>query len=231
MLNRKVIAVDGLSATGKSSLSKALAKKIGFVHLSTGAIYRAVAYLTIKENIDHDDQDSIVDNLKKHNLKLILKDSSARMLVDGQDVTDFLYTPRISELTSITSSYPKVRESLTDAQRNAFEGENIVVEGRDIGSIIFPDADIKFFIKVDTEIKIKRRINQLSDGKTLTKDEFQKLTNEMKIEILERDERDANRVTAPTIAVNDAIIIDNSKDGIENTIKKMVDVLKYKKIL
>ncbi len=226
MLNRKVVAIDGLSATGKSSLAKALAKKINFIHLSTGAIYRAVAYITTLDNISFQNQELIVANLKNHQLKLILQDSSARMIVDGSDITHLLYSPRNSELTSIVSSYSKVREALRDVQRNAFEGENIVVEGRDMGSVIFPDADIKFFIKVDTEIKIKRRIKQLSEGKNLTREEFEKLSNEMRIEIIERDVRDENRNVAPTIPAKDAIIIDNSCDGIEGTINNMVDIIK-----
>lgn len=231
MQKRKVIAIDGLSATGKSSLSKLLAKEIGFVHLSTGMIYRAVAYLTERENIDYTNPKEIVDKIKDFKLELILKDSSAVMLIDREDVSEFLYTPKISERTSIISAYKEVREFLIIPQREAFPGENIVMEGRDIGTVIFPDADIKFFIEVNLETKVRRRIAQLSLGKELSGEELESLKKDMEIEIVERDKRDAGRSVAPTIIAEDAIVIDNSQDGIEETIKKMVFELKTRKII
>ena len=231
MQKRKVIAIDGLSATGKSTLAKELAKKIGFVHLSTGALYRAVAYVTLKNNINHNNINEVLEELEKHTFNLVLKDSSAVMLVDNQDVTPFLYTPKNSEMTSILSAVEEIRTFLIEPQRNAFIDSNIVMEGRDIGSVIFPDADAKFFIKVDTETKIRRRVAQYREGKILSEEELEKLKNDMRIEIIERDNRDENREIAPTIPVKDAYIIDNSKDGIESVLDEMISFLKNNNVI
>lgn len=231
MQKRKVIAIDGLSATGKSTLAKELAKKIGFVHLSTGALYRAVAYVTLKNNIDYKDINKVLQELNKHSFNLVLKDSSAVMYVDNNDVTEFLYTPKNSEMTSILSAVEEIRTFLIEPQRNAFIDQNIVIEGRDMGSVVFPDADCKFFIKVNTETKIKRRLAQLSAGKNLSSEELEKLKEDMRIEIIERDNRDENRKIAPTIPARDACIIDNSEDGIENVLEKMVVFLRNKNVI
>ena len=231
MQKRKVIAIDGLSATGKSTLAKELAKKIGFVHLSTGALYRAVAYVTLKNNINHNNISEVLKELNKHTFNLILKDSSAVMIVDKEDVTSYLYTPKNSEMTSILSAVEEVRSFLIEPQRNAFSDQNIVIEGRDMGTVIFADADAKFFIKVNTETKIKRRIAQYCEGKNLTNEELENLKNDMRIEIVERDYRDEHRDVAPTIPAQDAFVIDNSKDGIENVLEKMMFFLRNKNVI
>ena len=231
MQKRKVIAIDGLSATGKSTLAKELAKKIGFVHLSTGALYRAVAYVTLKNNINHNNISEVLKELNKHTFNLILKDSSAVMIVDNEDVTSYLYTPKNSEMTSILSAVEEVRSFLIEPQRNAFSDQNIVIEGRDMGTVVFADADAKFFIKVNTETKIKRRIAQYCEGKKLTNEELENLKNDMRIEIVERDYRDEHRDVAPTIPAKDAFVIDNSKDGIENVLEKMMFFLRNKNVI
>lgn len=231
MQKRKVIAIDGLSATGKSTLAKELAKKIGFVHLSTGALYRAVAYVTLKNNINHNNISEVLKELNKHTFNLILKDSSAVMIVDNEDVTSYLYTPKNSEMTSILSAVEEVRSFLIEPQRNAFSDQNIVIEGRDMGTVVFADADAKFFIKVNTETKIKRRIAQYCEGKNLTNEELENLKNDMRIEIVERDYRDEHRDVAPTIPAKDSFVIDNSKDGIENVLEKMMFFLRNKNVI
>ena len=231
MQKRKVIAIDGLSATGKSTLAKELAKKIGFVHLSKGALYRAVAYVTLKNNINHNNISEVLKELNKHTFNLILKDSSAVMIVDNEDVTSYLYTPKNSEMTSILSAVEEVRSFLIEPQRNAFSDQNIVIEGRDMGTVVFADADAKFFIKVNTETKIKRRIAQYCEGKNLTNEELENLKNDMRIEIVERDYRDEHRDVAPTIPAKDAFVIDNSKDGIENVLEKMMVFLRNKNVI
>lgn len=231
MQKRKVIAIDGLSATGKSTLAKELAKKIGFVHLSTGALYRAVAYVTLKNNINHNNISEVLKELNKHTFNLILKDSSAVMIVDNEDVTSYLYTPKNSEMTSILSAVEEVRSFLIEPQRNAFSDQNIVIEGRDMGTVVFADADAKFFIKVNTETKIKRRIAQYCEGKNLTNEELENLKNDMRIEIVERDYRDEHRDVAPTIPAKDSFVIDNSKDGIENVLEKMMVFLRNKNVI
>ncbi|MGI6680542.1 MAG: (d)CMP kinase [Bdellovibrionota bacterium] len=173
----------------------------------------------------------VLNELEKHTFELVLEDSFAVMLLDGFNVMEYLYTPKNSEMTSILSALEPIRTFLIEPQRNAFKDSNIVIDGRDVGSVVFKDADVKFFIKVDTETKIKRRIKQLSSNKELSKEELEKLKNDMKIEIIERDERDEHRALSPTVPTKDAYIIDNSNDGIETVINKMISILKEKGVI
>ncbi len=230
-MTRKVIAIDGLAGTGKTSLSKALARELGFVHLSTGAIYRALAYLALQHAVPVNDVRALQDLLSRHSiaLKRDPESSSSQIIVDGNDVSENLYGPEISEATSKVAQVAEVRDQLRNIQRDAFPGSDIVAEGRDMGTVIFPDADLKFFIEVDPEVSAERRLQQICDEKNVQDaQELAELKEKMKIEIQERNERDQRRVTAPTIAAEDALRIDNSTRPFERVLDEMLRFVREK---
>ena len=225
MKTRHVIAIDGLAGSGKTTLSKMLAVKLGYAHLNSGILYRAVGYLALKEGVDRASADDLSALIKGHDLKLELdEDRASRMLIDGEDLGDALYQPEVSESTSLISAVPEVRTLLVDAQRNAFSGHHLVAEGRDMGTVIFPDAALKIFVTVDVETRVSRRINQLyGDPENLSVERLKEIQLEMRREIIERDERDANRAVAPAKAAADAIEIDNSGRSLTDVIQNMYD--------
>lgn len=235
MLNRKVITVDGLLGTGKTTISKLLAKKLGYVYLSSGMLYRGIAYLCLENNIkDLNEAKSVYDCVKNANFELVLTNSDGEiviedyigdlkqcLLIDGKNVTDNLFSLQVSQAASKVATHKEVRSMLVDIQRNAFKGFNIVAEGRDMGSVIFPNADIKFYIEVSSEVKAKRRFEQLYKGQNLSEEQVKSLKLQLKTEIEERDNRDINREIAPTIVPKEAKIIDNSSKTLTEVVKSM----------
>lgn len=225
-MDRKVITIDGLAGTGKTSISTQLAKKIGFVHFSTGLLYRTVGYISLQAGVDIEDEAKVAEVLKNHTIQLSLDDNRrAIVLLDEKNVSQELYAPEVSEATSIAAQYRSVREQLLRPQREAFPGAHIVAEGRDMGSVIFPDADVKFFIEVDEDVKVARRLNQMKSGRELSTDEELQLASEMKREIHERDKRDAERSLAPTTRDNDMILVNNSVDPLDKIVQNMYNSL------
>ncbi len=233
---RNVITIDGPSGSGKSTLAKLLAEKLSYAHLNTGSIYRAVAYLAITNNVDCSDEESVLNLLK--NAKIELKYSShgeAETYLNGSVLGDEIRTVQISEGTSKVAVLKSVRESLKEIQRNAFPETGLVAEGRDMGTVIFPDATLKFYIDVDQDVRIERRLKQLEEAHdkgikelgttktSTTKTTFDRnsLKEQMKIEIADRDKRDAEREIAPLKPAPDAIMIDNSLQTLTETLQNM----------
>jgi cytidylate kinase len=217
---RIVIAVDGLSATGKTTLSRLLAKKLGFACLHSGLIYRAVALLVLEAGMSEPfDGEAIVRLVSEHQLQPC--DGACcdeqGMLVDGLMRTAELRGPALSEIASKISALPEVRKLLFDLQRHAFSGQNLVAEGRDMGTVIFPDAKVKFFVNAAPAVRAQRRTAELAtSGDKLLESELEK-------EIAERDARDQGRAVAPTVPAEGAIMIDNSSDSLTQVIEKMYE--------
>ncbi|MDC0358934.1 (d)CMP kinase [Oligoflexia bacterium] len=232
-MDRIVIAVDGLAGSGKTALSKALAQKLGFVYLSTGILYRAVGYLVLQEGNDFDDGAAIANLVQNHTIELGLDaDSRAVLRIDGKDVISKLYAPEASEASSKAAQHPEVRAELVKIQRSAFSGRNLVVEGRDIGTVIFPDALAKFYVVADEHVRLERRLKQLVADLGVTDPEELKLLKEkMKIEILERDQRDLLRNVSPAIQADDAILIDNSSQTLTKVVENMYDAVAKRRAL
>lgn len=231
---RYVVSVDGLAGSGKTTLAKLLAKRLKFIHFSSGLLYRAVGYLALREKVDVGSEKKLCNLVKKHSIRLVVRAGSSRVLIDGRDLTRYLHTPEVSEATSKSSTHRKVRALLCDAQREAFHPANLVAEGRDMGTVIFPDATLKFFIVANQKVRVERRIKQLDEGKgTVGKaarvDNL--LKQKIKIEITERDSRDSKRKVAPTKPARDAIIIDNSRESLTKVLKSMYDAVAKKGIL
>ncbi|MBX7143792.1 MAG: (d)CMP kinase [Oligoflexia bacterium] len=222
---RKVIAVDGLAGSGKTSIAKAVAARLGFAHLNTGLLYRSVAWLILKYGINPEVEAGIGDLLRAHTIELRLDPQrGGRAIVDGHDVTDQLQKPEVSQATSQAAQFRTVREALHATQRNAFPGNNLVAEGRDMGTVIFPDAELKLFIEVNEQVRIERRLKQL--GLSIPADEAgqARLKEQIRMEIIERDRRDESRSLSPTLAAADAVRIDNSLDPLEKVVGQICSI-------
>ncbi len=213
---RKVITVDGLAGSGKSTLSKLLAERLGYVHFNSGLLYRVIGYLAIQSGVSRDDEDAVLTVMQQKKISLTKKDG---LMIDGVTCPEpLIRTPDVSEAASKVAAHPKVREALIELQRTVFPEDNIVAEGRDMGTVIFPNADLKFFVTAATETRVKRRMAQLG----LT-DEKSDLIKQIEREIIERDKRDSERAVAPTVAAKDAVQVDNSSLPLAEVVQNMYE--------
>jgi len=205
---RTIITIDGLASTGKSTIASSLAKKLKIAHLNSGILYRALGYICL--NNPKFNEALLKEYLLKNDLNLRLSDDlEVLAYINNENITEKLFNLEISSKCNELAQFTYIRELLLDYQRNAFLGMDLVAEGRDMGTVIFPDAKYKFFIEVDLEEKISRRIKQLKEKSSYNSD----LEQEVKDSIMLRDKRDSVR----TLAAENAIIVDNSK-SIEDAI-------------
>ena len=227
MEDRNVIAVDGLAGSGKTALSRLLAGKLDYVHLSTGLVYRALGWLALENGVGFEDTPGLLDLLKTHEVEFRSDGkASAALYIDGQRCGPKIHLPEVSEAASVTSRHLAVREALLELQRQAFPGQNIVAEGRDMGTVVFPTARVKFFIQASQEMRIERRLLQLqSELRISNGDTLNSLKKQIEMEILDRDERDSKRLISPTVAAPDAIIIDNSRQTLTEVVQNMYDAV------
>jgi cytidylate kinase len=231
-MERSVITVDGLAGSGKSTLAQHLAKELGFVHFNSGLLYRAVGFLVLKNKINPADEEAVVGLMAENKIEL---QQGEKVEISGKVVTAAeLHLPEISEATSIASSLPGVRSRLLDVQRNVFPGKSLVAEGRDMGTVIFSDSPLKFFVEASTEVRVARRLKQLGFDVKQGEVGFEaneELSKKIEKEIIERDERDSKRAIAPTVAAQEAVIIDNSTLSLTEVIKTMYDIAAKKGLL
>lgn len=213
---RPVVAIDGLAASGKSALCALLAQRLGFAHLNTGLFYRAVAHVALTAGHNPEDEEAVVTEMQRHTFVPALEgDGVAVMRVDGIDVTAALSGAAVSAAASVVGKHPKVRALLLDSQRNAFPGRGLVAEGRDMGTVVFPDAELVFFVEADIEVRAKRRCAQLCERGEVVP--YEQVKSELEV----RDARDASRAHAPMKASERAIIIDNSERPLAETLEQM----------
>lgn len=226
-IQRTVITIDGLAASGKSTLAKLLAKELGYLHVNTGLLYRASALLALENNISESDSEALTKLLAKHNLTFEYSlESGSRLLVDGIDRSDQLHSGEVATFTSKIAAIPALRESLRILQLTAFPNQSIVAEGRDTGTIIFPNATVKFFIIGDPQVRASRRARELQG--MLSEQELGRMINSVAQELKERDERDSSREVAPLKKAEDAIVVDNTQGELSNTVKMMVEKVRTK---
>lgn len=223
--SRVVITVDGLAGCGKTSLAKGLARKLGYVHFHTGALYRTVGLLALEKKIDLEDEAAVVELLTSTQIRLIENsEASVEIMVGSRNFSEDkrLSLPTTSQAASVISKHQLVRSSLIALQREALPQRNLVAEGRDMGTVIFPDAKAKFFVETAPQVRIARRIKQLlEDNPDFSAEQVNLLKKDMEIEVLERDRRDVERVVAPTVPAENAIVIDNSSETLTNVVERM----------
>ncbi len=216
------IAIDGLSGVGKSTYAKILAKEYGLVYVDTGALYRAVGLFVNRAGADPKSESEVVPLLPGIALSLEYKDGSQCVIMNAEDVSGFIRTPEISMYASAVSALPPVREFLLGIQRDMVERGGVIMDGRDIGTVIMPDADVKFFIKASNEVRAERRYKELVEKGVEC--DYEKILSE----IVERDENDRTRAVAPAIPADDAYILDNSYLTIDDTVAEMKRVISEK---
>lgn len=213
------IAVDGPSGSGKSTVTDIVAKKLNILHLNTGALYRAIGLYAIDNNLDPNDEKSIISNLDKINIKIKFVDGEQRVIMNDIDVTNRLYSLEVSNACSITSAYKFVRDKILDIQRDVAKEHSCIMEGRDITSHVLPNAKYKFYIDASPEIRAKRRMN---DEKNTTKELNY---DEVLSQIIERDRRDKERTLCPLVLVDDAVYINTDNLTIDEVVDKILNIV------
>ena len=219
MLKEGTIAIDGPSASGKSSLARALAHELQWVHADTGSLYRAVALSLQKANLSEARETDICRSLETRSVSYSIQDNCTRVLLDGEDVTDLLRSEEIGRIASRISQISCVREYLFHIQRSLGKQGRVVMDGRDIGTVILPDATLKIFLRADVRTRAIRRLMELEQkGMPGNLDEIQK-------DLEERDRMDRTRSLAPLIKAPDALFLDNSNMTIKDTVKWILQKL------
>ena len=213
------IAIDGPSGAGKSTLAKNLAKELGFIYVDTGAMYRTIGLAAYRNNIMPDDTEGIEKMLEGITLRIVYENGSQRELLCGEDVTDYIRTPEISTYASKVSAIPAVRAFLLGPQRDFADNYNVIMDGRDIGTVIMPNADVKIFLVSGKEARAKRRYEELLEkGESVT---YESVLSDL----IARDDRDSSRKTAPAIPADDAVFVDNSELLPEQTLALVLSII------
>jgi len=215
------IAIDGPAGAGKSTISKIIAKELGFIYIDTGAMYRAVGLKAVRENLNTSkDIAEIVDMIKDIIVEIKHGEHNQLIFLDGEDVTLQIRTPEVSIAASDVSAIPEVRIKLVDLQRKLAENDNVVMDGRDIGSNVLPNAMVKVFLTASTQERAKRRYDELIEKGTEC--DF----DTVKSDIEYRDTNDSNRAFAPLKIADGAIVIDTSGNTLEESINLLLKTIK-----
>ena len=212
------IALDGPSGAGKSTLAKAIAKRLGITYLDTGALYRTVGLAVRNHAVDPADPDAVGELLKSISVNVELEDGCQVVYLDGMPVGDAIRTPEMSMYASKVSAIPAVREFLLETQRGFARKNSVIMDGRDIGTVILPDADVKFFVTVKPEERARRRFNELTEKGVKT------TFDEVFADLKARDLADSTRTVAPAIKAKDAIELDNTGD-FDETVEKALAII------
>jgi cytidylate kinase len=215
-----IIAIDGPSGAGKSTLSKLLARELGLVNIDTGAMYRSVALAAARRGVAPDSDAALADLCRQLDIAFERNNGGERVLLNGEDVSAAIREPEISLLTSRVAASPAVRRAMVRLQQQMGEKGGVVLEGRDIGTVVFPDADVKFFLNASAEERGRRRYEELR-VKGLDVD-LQQTVDEVRA----RDEADSAREHAPLVQAEDAVVIDSTSKGIEEVLAEMLTVVK-----
>ena len=216
------IAIDGPSGSGKSTLAKNLAREMGLVYVDTGALYRSVGLFVMRAGADPKSANQVTQLLDSIELQLVYNENGQRVILCGEDVSDLIRTNEISMYASAVSAIPTVRKFLLEIQKKMAVGGNVVMDGRDIGTVIMPDADVKLFLESNTQARARRRYEELlAKGHTYTEEEVY-------ADIVKRDKNDSSREVAPAIPADDAIFVDNSEYTPEETLATAMEIIREK---
>lgn len=218
------VAMDGPVGAGKSTIARACAKRLGFIYVDTGALYRACGLYCTRNNISMalENSDEVERALEKIKLEISLIDGTQHVFLNGEDVSEEIRLPQISMAASAVSAIPQVREFLVDVQRKMAENYNVIMDGRDIGTVILPDAQVKIFITAKPEIRAKRRYDELiAKGNAVSFDEVLSDLNK-------RDYNDSHRAVAPLKQADDAVLLDTSELDFEGSVEAVIEIIEKK---
>ena len=209
------IAIDGPAATGKSTTAKILAKKLSFIYIDTGAMYRAMGLYFIENNISLDDEGTINKVCNDVVIDIYYENGEQQINLNGRNVTKLIRTDEVSRYASVASTYQKVREKLVSLQQELAKKNSVIMDGRDIGTVVLPDAELKIFLTASCEERARRRYEEFKEkGLDVT-------LEEVSADLKERDHRDSTRSNSPLKQADDAILIDTTNMGIDEVIQKI----------
>ena len=210
------IAIDGPAGAGKSTVAKRVAQELNAIYVDTGAMYRAIALYVIDNNIDINDEEAVVKILPEIEVSIKYEDGVQQIFLNGENVSGKIRTNEVSWAASTTSKYQEVRAKLLDLQRDLARKEDVVMDGRDIGSVVLPDASLKIFLTASAEVRAHRRyLEMIEKGQQVTEEE-------VLVDIKQRDEQDSTRENAPLKQVEDAILVDSSDLTIDEVVNQIL---------
>lgn len=216
------IAIDGPAGAGKSTIAKKVAKKMDYIYVDTGAMYRAIAYYLVTNKIDIEDEAALTAARDSITIEIGYENDAQQVYLNGKNVTPYLRTEETGNMASKSSAKAPVRAALLDLQRNMAKKFNVVMDGRDIGTNVLKDAEVKIYLTASSEERANRRYREL-----LEKGEHPDF-DKIEADIIERDERDMNRAIAPLKQAEDAVLVDSSDIGIEEVVEKLLAIIKEK---
>jgi cytidylate kinase len=216
------IAIDGPSGAGKSSIAKALAKEMGIVYVDTGALYRTIGYYVRSKGVDPKNGEAVGTLLPDIHIEVKYENGTQCVYLNGENLGDRIREPEISMYASAVSAIPTVREFLLETQRSIARANSVVMDGRDIGTVILPDAEVKIFLTASNECRAERRLLELREKGIETTFE------EVLADMTERDNNDKNRAVAPAVPAPDAVMLDNSGYTVEQTLAEAMKIIKGK---
>lgn len=212
------IAIDGPAGAGKSTIAKRVAKELGFIYVDTGAMYRSMALYFLRNGIKGDQEDKVADACKDIEVSIEYEDGEQQVILNGENVNAYIRTEEVSMMTSDTSKYPKVREKLLSLQRDLAQKKDVIMDGRDIGTCVLPDADLKIYLTASSKERARRRFKEQKErGIECDFDQIEK-------DIITRDEQDMNREVSPLKQAEDAVLVDASDMTIEEVVNKVVSL-------
>lgn len=216
------IAIDGPGGAGKSSIAKELSAQLGFIYVDTGALYRSIGLYMLNNGVDLEDKEAVSEKLKEVDVELKYKDGQQRVVLCNNDVSEEIRKPEVSMAASKVSALPQVRSFLLDLQRHMAQKNNVIMDGRDIGTVVLPNAQIKLFLTASPEERAMRRYRELlGKGENL---EYETVLAELK----QRDYQDSHREIAPLKPADDAEIIDTTGNNLQQSVKMIMNYLKPK---
>ncbi len=216
------LAIDGPAGAGKSTIAKRLAKELNFIYVDTGAMYRAMALYFLRNGIEASDRERIEAACKDVDITMEYKDGEQFVILNGEKVNDFIRTEEVGNMASASSVYKSVRLKLVELQQNLAKKENVVMDGRDIGTYVLPDADLKIYLTAGTKERARRRWTELKEkGQSADMDVIEQ-------DIIDRDHRDMTREMAPLRQAEDAVLLDSSQLSVDEVVERILELYRRK---
>lgn len=216
------IAIDGPAGAGKSSIAKRVAEELSFVYVDTGAMFRTMAYYFLQNGIDTADEAAVAENCDKIEIRIEYRDGEQHIFLNEKDVTSEIRKEEVGKNASVVAKYSVVREKLLQLQRKMAEVNDVIMDGRDIGTVVLPDAEVKIFLTASSRVRAERRYKELTEkGENCNLDEIER-------DIIARDEQDMNREIAPLKQAEDAVLVDSSFMTIDEVVETIQKIAKEK---
>lgn len=216
------VAIDGPAGAGKSTIARQLAKKFGYVYVDTGAMYRAMAYYFLNHGIKAEDENKIAEACQNVDVTIAYEGGEQQVILNGENITGSIRTEEVGNMASATSVYPVVRTKLVELQRKLAESTNVIMDGRDIGTCVLPNAQVKIYLTASSGTRAKRRYDELT-AKGVSCD-----LAEIEKDIIDRDYRDMHRETSPLKQAEDAVLVDSSEMNIEEVVEAIAAIVTEK---